>query len=215
MKVHQLKDPVYTSNVYLIESEKPILIDTGGGLFDDIVRQAEQHLQHSPLHAIIFTHGHPDHIGDAKTLAKHFDVPLFIHADEQEKLPEAQLLESVFDAGDAQFQIIHTPGHSPGGVSLYEPEKKMLFSGDCVFPGGRTGRWDLPGSDYDALCDSVKRLSQLDIQTLYPGHYNPVTENVARHLTESLKTLEVAGADFDEDKYDDRIALLSSSVFSK
>ncbi len=67
------------------------------------------------------------------------------------------------------MQVIHTPGHSPGSVSLYWHEKKALFTGDVVFKQG-VGRTDLPGGNGEILKESIKRLSHLDVEEMLPGH---------------------------------------------
>lgn len=68
-----------------------------------------------------------------------------------------------------RLQVIHTPGHSPGGISLYWPEQKVLVSGDTLFAGS-VGRTDYPGGSASALRESLERLSRLDIEFLLPGH---------------------------------------------
>jgi len=79
------------------------------------------------------------------------------------------LKEGLLDLGDKQFAVIETPGHSPGGLCLYWPEKALLVSGDTVFYMG-VGRTDLPGGDMDLLGQSLRRLSSLDVEFLIPGH---------------------------------------------
>jgi len=65
--------------------------------------------------------------------------------------------------------VLHTPGHSPGSVSLYWPEQKLLFTGDLIFKDG-LGRTDLPGGDGNLLKESIKRLAGLDVEWVLPGH---------------------------------------------
>ena len=84
--------------------------------------------------------------------------------------------ESEIRFGDTVLQVLYTPGHTPGGVSLYHSESKTLFTGDTLFAGS-IGRTDLPGGDYDTLMDSIiKRILPLggDVK-IYPGHGNSST----------------------------------------
>jgi len=75
--------------------------------------------------------------------------------------------EGDLEVGEHRFQILHTPGHSPGSVSVYWPERKALFTGDVLFPGG-LGRTDLPGGNGAQLKESIRRLAELDaVQNTY------------------------------------------------
>jgi len=67
------------------------------------------------------------------------------------------------------LRIVHTPGHSPGSISIYWPDNKVLITGDVVFFGG-VGRTDIPGGDGRLLKQSIERLSELDVEYLLPGH---------------------------------------------
>jgi glyoxylase-like metal-dependent hydrolase (beta-lactamase superfamily II) len=67
------------------------------------------------------------------------------------------------------FQVIQTPGHSPGSICLYWSDRKVLFTGDVVFDQG-IGRTDLPGGNGRALKESIKSISRLDVEYLLPGH---------------------------------------------
>jgi glyoxylase-like metal-dependent hydrolase (beta-lactamase superfamily II) len=67
------------------------------------------------------------------------------------------------------LEILHTPGHSPGSISLYWPDNGVLITGDVVFFGS-VGRTDIPGGDGELLKQSIERLSELDVEYLLPGH---------------------------------------------
>ncbi|MBR5300385.1 MAG: MBL fold metallo-hydrolase [Bacteroidales bacterium] len=90
---------------------------------------------------------------------------------------------SVIEIGTLRFKVIETPGHTPGGVSFYEPVEKVLFSGDSLFAGA-IGRTDHPGGDYDQLMKSIlEKLVTLDGSvTVFPGH-GPCTDIAREGMT--------------------------------
>lgn len=143
------------------------------------------------------THGHIDHIAGVGYVKEKYAVPFAMHAADEFLLERAAEQAQLFgfDAdfavpkididlsqtgeirfGDSVLQVIHTPGHSPGHVSLYGPEEKILFTGDTVFQGS-IGRTDLPGGDYDVIMRSIltKILPLGGDVTIYPGHGNHST----------------------------------------
>lgn len=140
--------------------------------------------------AILLTHGHIDHIFGVKLLQDRFGIPAYMHPAEvasleynkvmadrfRMKLPggfdwtpvqDGQLLE----IADMRFEVIATPGHSPGCVCYLERDEGILFSGDTLFAGS-IGRTDFPYSDYDDEIRAIlERLLPLDpATTLLPGH---------------------------------------------
>jgi glyoxylase-like metal-dependent hydrolase (beta-lactamase superfamily II) len=83
------------------------------------------------------------------------------------------LKEGELRLGGETFQVLETPGHTPGSICLYWPSHKALFTGDVVFEMG-VGRTDLPGGDGASLISSLERLSKLDAEILLTGHGNAV-----------------------------------------
>ncbi|MFX0059679.1 MAG: MBL fold metallo-hydrolase, partial [Candidatus Heimdallarchaeota archaeon] len=78
--------------------------------------------------------------------------------------------KSIKISSEFDFQIFHTPGHSIGSISYYEPNKKILIPGDLVFTGGSFGRYDFPGGSLQVLTESIKFVNDLDVIYLLPGH---------------------------------------------
>ena len=103
------------------------------------------------------------------------------------QLPEYRvdipLQEGEFKFNNATFEIYHTPGHSPGSISIYWPEKKALIVGDVIFQAG-VGRTDFPGGDGKLLKQSIERLSKIDVEYLLPGHGEIVQgkDNIKRNF---------------------------------
>ena len=138
---------------------------------------------------LINTHGHFDHVGANKRMKEVTGAQIAIHPEDEPMLSELSRSASMFGLsaensppadillndgdtltfGDITLKVIHTPGHSKGGVSLYT--KGSLFAGDTLFAGS-IGRTDLPGGDYDTLIASIqKKLLVLDDDTrVYTGH---------------------------------------------
>ncbi len=183
-------------NTYLINNKKKILIDPGHYHLFSHVRDNLSKLSLSPedIDILIITHGHPDHMEGIKIFA---DTPtmIAISRDEMEFIttiaphygeslgisgfePHILLQRGDLNFGNMNFQVIQTPGHSPGSICLYWPEKKALFTGDVVFDQG-IGRTDLPGGNGQELKDSIKRISTLEVEHLLPGHGNVVSGHEA------------------------------------
>ncbi|NLM30437.1 MAG: MBL fold metallo-hydrolase [Methanomicrobiales archaeon] len=162
------------------------------------------------IETIVITHAHYDHIAHLREIVRICGDPaVSIHeADAAGLADDARSLSLLFGArspgivpdvilrdGDrvGSLHVIHTPGHTPGGICLYDPETWVLFSGDTVFCGGSFGRYDFPGGDRVALAASIERLTELDVEGLYPGHGEPVTRGGGRHIAAAREALRYYG----------------------
>ena len=111
-----------------------------------------------------------------------------MHRSEADQVPCG--VDLVFDTDfevEPGVTVLHTPGHSPGSICLYQPDKKVLFTGDVVFNQG-IGRTDLPGGSGPELKESIKRISHLDVSLLLTGHGDVVPGRDA--VAENFKMIE-------------------------
>lgn len=91
--------------------------------------------------------------------------------------------------GDEMFEVIHTPGHTPGSICLYGKNSRTLFSGDTVFAYGSFGRYDFPEGNAVHLKNSIERLTKLDVLNLYPGHEIVVEGDGSKHIKMALESI--------------------------
>lgn len=179
------------ANCYVVgceETRRAAVIDPGGDT-DKILSALDK--DNLKVSAIINTHGHFDHVGGNKALKEATDADLMIHEldapmltqlaqaaaawgmrTENSPAPDRLLGDGdTVDAGNIRFNVIHTPGHSPGGICLYVEHENALFVGDTLFAGS-IGRTDLPGGDYNTLISSIQtKLFSLPEETVvYNGH---------------------------------------------
>lgn len=122
--------------------------------------------------AILTTHGHFDHVGAAREVADALDIPFRMHPADTELAalaPDEPLAEESVRVGQITIEAIHTPGHTPGSISLVVGD--VVLTGDTLFPGG-PGATRGPGSSFDQIVTSIRdRLLTLPPQTIVmPGH---------------------------------------------
>ncbi len=191
-------------NVFIIESEgESLMIDSGlGGRMTqsfggqkkstDILENA---IINKKIKKILLTHGHIDHVGGIMDLQSKLELEVITSEIEAQhlkigdsayiepfmgsKCSSINISQEVFegdflDIGNFSFKVFHTPGHTHGSISLWDGKNQILISGDTVFPQGSFGRTDLYTGNSKDLVESLKRLSELDIKILLPGHMPPV-----------------------------------------
>jgi len=189
MRIQQFTVGIMDVFCYIISCEKTskaVIIDPGGD--EDIILAAckDGNLQ---VEYIIATHGHPDHVCGNERIKEATGAPIVMHRDDAVffwqpeikdyfsmlGLPESPTPDilakdcDTFIFGEEEVQVLHTPGHTPGGICLYsEPH---CFTGDTLFAGG-AGRTDFPGGSTDELLISIRtRLLVLPPETVvWPGH---------------------------------------------
>ncbi len=178
-------------NTYFINGSKKILIDPGHQQLIRHVKEglADINISIDQIDLVIITHGHPDHMEAVEVFEKSTLVAISNEEIEffktmAERYPSAAkvdllrpdffLQEGEITVGKETFQILLTPGHSPGSICLYWPDKKVLITGDVVFNQG-IGRTDLPGGNGKLLKESIKKLAALEVEYLLPGHGEIVT----------------------------------------
>jgi hydroxyacylglutathione hydrolase len=174
------------------ESREAVVIDPGDevrAILDVVSRHGLR------VSAIVVTHAHIDHIGGAHRLKAATGAPVYLHADDLGlygqleiqaawlglEAPERAEIDVVpregdrLRAGTSVFEILHTPGHTQGSISLWMPAEKKLLAGDTLFQDG-IGRTDLPGGDGRQILRSIreKYFPLPDETVVIPGH-GPLT----------------------------------------
>lgn len=168
----------YQANCYILgckETKEGLVIDPGGDVFHIVNEITNLGLV---IKYILLTHGHFDHTGGVDELRKVTGAPVYIHPSDaygsrftvDNDLADGQELK----LGTYNISVIHTPGHSPGGVCFHAPG--AVFTGDTLFSGS-IGRTDFPGCSHEQLIHGVvQRLFPLgDHLRIYPGHGPPST----------------------------------------
>lgn len=168
------------TNCYILADEKTkaaAIIDPG-----DTVPEIKELVKKDNLdvRAIFLTHGHYDHVGGVAALRKKYkDIPVYLHPEDAGKDTELMPTRAldpvtlwrdgdVVMVGELQVEVLHTPGHSAGSVTLRCQD--VLFTGDTLFTQS-VGRTDFPGGSQEALMASLKRLGELEGDfTVYSGH---------------------------------------------
>lgn len=191
MKIETLVLGDVRTNCYLLINEETletIVVDPADRA-DVIARKAVD--EGLNLKAVFLTHGHGDHILAVSDLKRDFGLKVYASEAEKELLsdPEQNLSRALFgmavtvkpdvllkdgqefEEAGMKFRMLLTPGHTPGGCCYYQPEEKVLFSGDTLFSGS-IGRTDFPGGNLSTLVRSVKEKLLVfpeDVK-VYPGH---------------------------------------------
>lgn len=189
MRVIQLESrtSVYTCKSYLLLgewnqlSDVNTLIDPGtdGSVLEQI-ESLSTGCGKIPVEQVILTHNHFDHAAGAEMIRKHYGARVLAWSDGKdvdELLRDGQIIK----AGDGQLQVLHTPGHSSDSVCLYCASQRLLFSGDTQLKIRSQGGVFTP-----EYLESLRRLSQLKVDTVYSGHDEPMTGHFHETIAETL-----------------------------
>lgn len=180
-------------NSFYIGGNVGALIDPGlSAYLPNLLEQMEQDgILKNDIRYVINTHSHPDHY-EGSIFFNDSDVKIALHEKEIEFMKEGGAsiyrlfgmkppdvtINLVLSAGEIllggeTFEIYLVPGHSPGSIGLYWPDREALFSGDVIFYQN-VGRSDFAGGSSYYLKQSITELSSLDVEMLFPGHMNMV-----------------------------------------
>ena len=194
MQILTMPVGLYQTNCYMVwgDGEKCVLIDPGY-MAEEILAQVQR--QGKKVEAILLTHGHFDHVGAVRDIAAETDCKVYI-CEKETALPEGLTAGKLYythsyDEGDTvtaaglSFKVLHTPGHTPGGVCLVCED--AMFAGDTLFASS-IGRTDFPDSDEYEMLSSLKKLYALDADyKIYPGHEGVTTLDFEKKTNRYMK----------------------------
>ncbi len=190
MKVERFLTGIISTNCYLAineETRQTVVIDPAASPSSLMNHIKEEGLK---IEAILLTHGHFDHIMGIDGFLKEYKVPVYVHEADQELMNDPKANQSstytagytfagaesirdgqTLDLAGYEFEVFHTPGHTPGCCCFYVRSEGVLFSGDTLFANS-VGRTDFPGSSTSDLVRSIreKLLPLPDETRVYPGH---------------------------------------------
>jgi glyoxylase-like metal-dependent hydrolase (beta-lactamase superfamily II) len=202
-------EPQATSNVYVLD-EGRVLIDTGN--ISELAWFIDEEFDVSRVEKVIITHPHFDHTAGLTIILPVANPTIYLHGDALGSafLGSESLLElarrlgrqdrtvalsdgDIIEAGARRLEVIHTPGHTVGGICLYDRESQSLFSQDLVFPssGGITYLAypdDASGSARELL-SSLGRLLAYPVENLFPGHFLPSLGGGLEHIKAAYRQL--------------------------
>ena len=183
LNIRTLTLGAYETNCYILwadGSDRCVVIDPG---YEPETVLAQVAKTGKALEAILLTHGHFDHVGAVREIFGKTDCDVYLCPADRE-MPEEMTAGPLcythsYQEGDVltlaglTIRVLHTPGHTPGSVCLMAED--TLFTGDTLFAGS-CGRTDLPGGDWPAILNSLRRLKVLQNDyTVYPGHGGSTT----------------------------------------
>lgn len=205
------------SNCYMVFNKEIFLVDTGmPGRSNEIINYLEKNLKRNPedVKTIVITHHHFDHTGSLDKLKKITGAKVAVHSVDAEYLsgeksqagsafmvPLVMLMKLIYKIqpvkadiilkdGDliGDYEVIHTPGHTPGSICLYNPDNKVIFVGDNL--NYSKGKIRGPSSRLlpkpEQFKESMKKLGDLDIEVILTGHGPPVITDANKKLGEFL-----------------------------
>lgn len=212
--VHVLVSRSFDSNMtYLDCGERQILVDTGTGMYASNLERELENVGTSSekITDIVLTHSHIDHIGGVVPFLERNTPKLHLHKSEADRINSGDMTLTlantfgadlpsmvidgilndgdILDIGDLKIKIHSTPGHSSGSICLEILDTGILITGDTLFAGGSFGRVDFPTGSPKLLVDSLKKISEMDIEVAIPGHMGIIRHNATRS---ALQSYEVA-----------------------
>jgi hydroxyacylglutathione hydrolase len=193
MKIHTLVVGAFEVNCYVVadEARRALVIDPGADA-DKVAAVIRRH--DLSVAAYVCTHGHIDHVSGLAEVHRLFPAPIGMHprdakwaftqanqmlpfypAPDQPPVIERALADGQqWQDGDLKYQVLETPGHTPGGVCLYFPDEGVVFTGDTLFANS-VGRTDLPGGNDRVLSQSLAKLTALPDATRVCAGHGPET----------------------------------------
>ena len=193
--VHLIIGEGLCSNIYVIGKENATLIDAGvGNRMNPVWPQLDEiGIKPENVEGVIITHAHHDHAMGVFLILEKADPKVYVHERDTKyiatrlgehliKVKEGDILETEL----WPLEVYWTPGHTKGSMSLYNRERKLLFSGDTVFQDGYYGRYDGESGNFDDMVNSLRKLHGLDVKLLLSGHGPPVIKDGNKHITMAL-----------------------------
>ncbi|HEV8052109.1 MAG TPA: MBL fold metallo-hydrolase, partial [Parachlamydiaceae bacterium] len=207
----------FGTNAYIVacpRTREAAIVDPAPDSFKSLTKFIEKN-QLKPK-VLLLTHSHWDHIGDAAAIKDKYNLPVYIHPLDVKNLEtpgtdglpcwihiEPVIPTDLIDeddtiaVGDLKFKVIHTPGHTPGGVCFYCPEEKTLLSGDTLFKGS-IGNLSFATARPSLMWPSLAKLNLLSPDTkVYPGHGDSTTLGSEKWLSRAKELFGDPDSDLD------------------